>query len=110
MEKREKERGNEIKRDGEVEAQEGRWRQSATLRETKLPLTAFFGEIGIWSGRHMPLRQFARPGKLANAHSLTRSLSLFAQKSYLFRPSFFSSSVPQAIHQVSLSPFTVFVH
>lgn len=42
-------KGNEIKRDkrerwrrgGEVEA------QSATLRETKLPLSAFFGEIGI---------------------------------------------------------------
>lgn len=46
--------------------------------------------------------------KRSLTHSL--SLSLFAQKSYLFRPSFFSSSVPQVIHQVSLCPFTVFVH
>lgn len=72
----------------------------------EIAFSAFFGEIGIWSGRHTPCDSL-RPGQLA---TLTHSLALsLAQKSYLFSPSFFSSSVPQVIHQVSLCPFTVSV-
>lgn len=82
MEKREKEKGGKRKKREMVccgergGGREGeKWRQSATLRETKLPLSAFFGEIGIWSGRHNAVRQFAA-GKLATlTHSLALSLS-----------------------------------
>lgn len=78
------------------------------IARDEIAFSAFFGEIGIWSGRHTPCDSL-RPGQLA---TLTHSLALsLAQKSYLFSPSFFSSSssVPQVIHQVSLCPFTVSV-
>lgn len=62
--------------------------QSATLRETKLPLSAFFGEIGIWRWAPHAAARVWRPGKLANAHSLTRTLSLSCPKIISVHPFF----------------------